>query len=180
LASSLAGFLNALRRVDATGGPAPGEHNFHRGGPLAFYEAEALEAIDALAGEIPRDAVLRAWEDAMSTAWQRDPVWVHGDVASGNLLVRDGALAAVLDFGCSGVGDPACDVVIAWTFLDHAGRERFRAALDADAATWSRGRGWALWKASISLVGQLETGSPEAARSRRDIDLVLADFARGS
>jgi aminoglycoside phosphotransferase (APT) family kinase protein len=177
-ATSLAGFLNALRRVDATGGPAPGEHNFHRGGPLAVYAAEALEAIDALAAEIPRDAVLRAWEDAMSTSWDRDPVWVHGDVASGNLLVHDGALAAVLDFGCSGVGDPACDVVIAWTFLDDAGRERFRAALDADAATWSRGRGWALWKASISLVGQLEEGSPDAARSRRDIDRVLADFAR--
>jgi aminoglycoside phosphotransferase (APT) family kinase protein len=177
-ATSLAGFLNALRRVDATGGPAPGEHNFHRGGPLAVYAAEALEAIDALAAEIPRDAVLRAWEDAMSTSWDRDPVWVHGDVASGNLLVRGGALAAVLDFGSSGVGDPACDVVIAWTFLDDAGRERFRAALDADAATWSRGRGWALWKASISLVGQLEEGSPDAARSRRDIDRVLADFAR--
>jgi aminoglycoside phosphotransferase (APT) family kinase protein len=177
-ATSLAGFLNALRRVDATGGPAPGEHNFHRGGPLAVYAAEALEAIDALAAEIPRDAVLRAWEDAMSTSWDRDPVWVHGDVASGNLLVNDGALAAVLDFGSSGVGDPACDVVIAWTFLDDAGGERFRAALDADAATWSRGRGWALWKASISLVGQLEEGSPDAARSRRDIDRVLADFAR--
>ena len=119
-AAALAGFLNALRRVDATDGPRPGEHNFFRGGPLATYEAEALEALDTLGDEVPRDDVLRAWEDAMATTWDRDPVWVHGDVATGNLLVRDGRLAAILDFGCSGVGDPACDVVIAFTFLSGA------------------------------------------------------------
>jgi aminoglycoside phosphotransferase (APT) family kinase protein len=171
-ASALAAFLVALRGADATGGPEPGEHNFFRGGPLATYEEEALHAVDALGGEIPRDAVLRVWEDAMATTWDRPPVWVHGDVASANLLVRDGRLAAVLDFGCSGVGDPACDVVIAWTFLDAPSRDRFRAALGLDAATWSRGRGWALWKALITLAG-----SPGAARPRRDIDRVLADAA---
>ena len=178
-AAALAGFLNALRGADATDGPPPGEHNFFRGGPLATYEAEALEALDTLGDEVPRDAVLRAWEDAMATAWDRDPVWVHGDVATGNLLVRDGRLAAVLDFGSSGVGDPACDVVIAWTFLSGAGRDRFRAELDVDAATWSRGRGWCLWKALISLVGHLENGSPDAALARRDIEQALADHARG-
>jgi aminoglycoside phosphotransferase (APT) family kinase protein len=177
-ASTLAGFLNALRRVDPAGGPPPGEHNFFRGGPLITYEGEALEAIDALGDEIPRDAVMRVWDDAMATSWERDPVWVHGDVAAGNLLVRDGRLAAVLDFGSSGVGDPACDVVIAWTFLSGPGRDRFRAELDVDDATWSRGRGWGLWKALITLVGALERGSPGAARPRRDIDRIVADRAR--
>jgi aminoglycoside phosphotransferase (APT) family kinase protein len=162
-AADLAAFLNALGRVDATGGPQPGEHNFFRGGPLATYEGEALAAIDELGGEIPRDAVLRVWEDAMRTTWEREPVWLHGDVASGNLLVRDGRLVAVIDFGSSGVGDPACDTVIAWTFLSGAGRARFRADLQVDAATWSRGRGWALWKALIT-------------RCHRDIAEVLADF----
>jgi len=149
-AAALAAFLNAVGRVDATGGPQPGEHNFFRGGPLASYEGEAIEAIEALGDEIRRDAVLRAWEDAMRTTWEREPVWLHGDVASGNLLVRDGRLAAVIDFGSSGVGGPACDTVIAWTFLSGASRARFRADLGADAATWSRGRGWALWKALIT------------------------------
>jgi aminoglycoside phosphotransferase (APT) family kinase protein len=175
-AADLAGFLVALRGADATGGPAPGEHNFFRGGPLATYEAEALQAVETLGGEIPRDAVLRVWADAMATRWERAPVWVHGDVAAGNLLVRGGRLAAMLDFGSSGVGDPACDVVIAFTFLDAPGRDRFRAALGLDDATWSRGRGWALWKALITLVGRLEDGSP-ASRPRRDIDRVLADAA---
>jgi aminoglycoside phosphotransferase (APT) family kinase protein len=84
----------------------------------------------------------------------------------------------VLDFGSSGVGDPACDTVIAWTFLSGASRARFRADLDVDAATWSRGRGWALWKGLISLVGQLERDAPDATLSRRDIEQILADHAR--
>jgi aminoglycoside phosphotransferase (APT) family kinase protein len=149
-AVALAGFLGELERVDADGGPEPGEHNFFRGGPLATYEGETLEAIETLGDTIPRDDVLRVWEEAMSTTWDRAPVWVHGDVAVGNLLVRDGRLAAVLDFGSSGVGDPACDMVIAWTFLSGESRDRFRAELGVDDGTWSRGRGWALWKALIT------------------------------
>jgi aminoglycoside phosphotransferase (APT) family kinase protein len=179
-AGALAAFLNALGRVDATDGPPPGEHNFFRGRPLGTYEGEALEAMDALGDEICRDDVQRVWAGAVTTSWDRDPVWFHGDVATGNLLVRDGRLTAVLDFGSSGVGDPACDTVIAWTFLSRAGRDRFRADLDVDAGTWSRGRGWALWKALISLVGHLERDAPEAAFARRDIDEVLADYARYS
>ena len=177
-ATALAAFLCSLQRADADGGPPPGEHNFFRGGPLSTYEAETHEAIAALGGEIPRDAVERAWEDAMSTTWDREPVWIHGDVAVGNLLVRDGRLAAVIDFGCSGVGDPACDMVIAWTYLAGESRERFRAGLGVDDATWSRGRGWCLWKALITLPDHLESGSPNAALARRDIERALADHAR--
>jgi aminoglycoside phosphotransferase (APT) family kinase protein len=176
-ATTLAAFLVALQSVDATDGPPPGRHNFFRGGPLATYEAEAVSAIEALGDEIPRATVQRVWEDAMRTTWQREPVWLHGDVAAGNLLVRDGRLAAVIDFGCSGVGDPACDMVIAWTFLSGASRDRFRAARGVDAATWSRGRGWGLWKALITLVDKLERGAPDHTVPRRDIERILADFA---
>jgi aminoglycoside phosphotransferase (APT) family kinase protein len=159
----------------ATGGPEPGQHKFFRGGPLATYEQEAFDAFD---GEVPHTAIEPVWADAMATSWERDPVWVRGDVAVGNLLVRDGRLAAVFDFGSSGVGDPACDTVIARTFLSGVSRDRFRAELDADRATWSRGRGWALWKALISLVVHLERDSPDAALARRDIEQVLADHER--
>lgn len=175
-ATTLARFLNALGRIDASDGPAPGQHNFFRGGPLSTYEEETVQAIDTLGDEIPAEDVKRVWADAMATAWERDPVWFHGDVAAGNLLVRDGRLAAVLDFGSSGVGDPACDMVIAWTFLSGPSRDRFRAELAVDAGTWSRGRGWALWKALITLVGQLERGTPEATVPRREIDRILADY----
>jgi aminoglycoside phosphotransferase (APT) family kinase protein len=175
-ASALAGFLNALARVDVGGGPEPGEHNFFRGAHLAVYEQEALAAMDALGDEIARDAVRRVWEDAIATSWERDPVWFHGDVAVGNLLVRDGRLAAVIDFGSSGVGDPACDTVIAWTFFTGESRARFKAEYAVDAGTWTRGRGWALWKALITLVGALERDDlAEAAVRRREIHEVLND-----
>jgi aminoglycoside phosphotransferase (APT) family kinase protein len=179
-AATLAGFLNALARVDATGGPGPGQHNFYRGGPLDTYEEEALEAMGALGNEVPGEAVKRVWDDAMTTSWGREPVWFHGDVATGNLLVRDGRLAAVLDFGTSGVGDPACDTVIAWTFFSGASRDRFRAELDVDSATWSRGRGWGLWKALITLVGHLERDAAQAAAAtRHEIDEILTDYSQG-
>ncbi|MBM7799037.1 aminoglycoside phosphotransferase (APT) family kinase protein [Microlunatus panaciterrae] len=177
-ATSLAEFLVALQGIDANGGPEAGPHNFFRGGPLATYEEEALRSIDVLGDEIPRDAALAVWDDATSSSWQGEPVWFHGDVAVGNLLVRDGRLSAVIDFGTSGVGDPACDVVIAWTLLAGRSRDAFRGSLGVDAATWSRGRGWALWKALITLVGLLESDPAAAAEPRRVIAEVLADHAQ--
>lgn len=175
-ATDLAGYLVALRQVDPVDGPAPGRHNFFRGGPLTTYADETLRSVAALGNEIPRDAVLRVWDDAVSTLWRGEPVWFHGDVAIGNLLVRNGALAAVIDFGCCGVGDPACDMVIAWTLLSGHSRDAFRRAVAVDPATWARGRGWALWKALITLVGNLERGTA-AAEPRRVIQQVLADHA---
>jgi aminoglycoside phosphotransferase (APT) family kinase protein len=169
-ATALASFLCALRGIDATGGPAPGRHNFYRGGPLSTYADETVRAIATLGEVIDTDAVTRVWEDALAATWAGDPVWFHGDVAAGNLLVRDGRLAAVIDFGTSGVGDPACDVVIAWTLLRGESRDAFRSALGVDAGTWSRGRGWALWKALITFESD--------ALSRRVIDRVLADHAQ--
>jgi len=177
-ATTLAGFLSALQSIDAAGGPAPGPHNFWRGGPLTTYAEETLSAVDTLGGEIPRDAVLAVWRDAVAASWRGEPSWLHGDVAAGNLLVRDGRLAAVIDFGSCAVGDPACDVVIAWTLLAGASRQAFRSALAADDRTWARGRGWALWKALITLVDCLEHDPPAAEQPRRVIEQVLADHAR--
>ena len=154
-ATTLAGFLVALRRVDASDGPGPGRHSFFRGGPLETYADETINAIEALGDEIDGEAARRVWDDALAAAWDGEPVWFHGDVAEGNLLLRDGRLAAVIDFGTSGVGDPACDAVIAWTLLSGQSRDAFRAALGVDPGTWSRGRGWGLWKALITLAGEL-------------------------
>src|SRR3546814_4085340 len=97
-----------------------------------------------------RDRAAGIWREALDA--ERAPVvprWVHGDVAAANLLVRDGRLAAVLDFGCAAVGDPACDTVPMWTFLPSSARQTFRRELAVDEATWARGRGWALWKGQI-------------------------------
>jgi aminoglycoside phosphotransferase (APT) family kinase protein len=174
-AISLAGFLQALQRIDAIDGPPPGAHNFFRGGPLTTYDAETRATIEKLAEEVDSDAVSEIWEAALETTWQGTPVWVHGDVASGNLLVNNGRLCAVIDFGCSGVGDPACDLVMAWTFFSGESREAFRASLGLDRATWARARGWALWKALITLAEHIDTRPEKSAEARRVIHEILAD-----
>jgi aminoglycoside phosphotransferase (APT) family kinase protein len=101
-------------------------------------------------------------------------VWIHGDVDARNLLVRGGRLAAVIDFGQTGVGDPACDLTIAWTFFSGAARAAFRDAVAADAATWARARGWAMWKALITLAGHAGADPSEAHDARRVLDEVVA------
>ena len=171
-ALDLAGFLNALQRVDAGSGPLPGQHSAHRGGPLLHYDAEIRAAVSGLGDAIDCAAALALWERALESAWDSSPVWFHGDVALGNLLVRDGRLSAVIDFGCAGVGDPACDTVIAWTNFSGQSRAAFRATLSVDAGTWTRGRAWALWKALITLG---DSNPAKVALARAVIDAVLED-----
>ena len=188
LATDLANFLAALYKIDPAGGPEPGAHNFFRGGPLTTYDSETREAISDLEGEIDTDAATEVWEAALATTWQGPSVWIHGDVTAANLLVVDGRLSAVVDFGCSGVGDPACDLTIAWTFFFGDSREVFRDRLPLDEGTWARGRGWALWKALITFVKALKVDEAEAdlvslrfgwrLSARHVIEEVLADHNR--
>ncbi|MER8375586.1 aminoglycoside phosphotransferase family protein [Mesorhizobium sp. M1406] len=177
-ATDLAGFLVALQRIDPTGGPAPGQHNFFRGGALTVYDNEARQAIAALDGKIDTDAASAVWEASLAATWHGAPVWFHGDVSWGNLLVRQGRLSAVIDFGTSGVGDPACDLAIAWTLFEGESREAFRAGVPADQAMWARGRGWTLWKALITAAGQIDVNPVEVEKSRHVINEVLADHAQ--
>ncbi|CAN7457060.1 aminoglycoside phosphotransferase family protein [Mesorhizobium amorphae] len=163
-ARSLANFLLALYRIDANDGPPAGQHNFHRGGRLAVYDTETRAALSALAGRLDTDTAQEVWASALGSGWQRPPVWVHGDVAFGNLLVEDGRLCGVIDFGSSAVGDPACDLVIAWTEFSGESRQAFRDALALDEEAWAGGRGWALWKALITASGH-DGNQREAAKS---------------
>lgn len=178
-ARSLARFLAALHRIDATNGPAAGSHNFYRGGRLAVYDTETQTALSTLVGRIDTDAAAEVWAAALASEWSRDPVWVHGDVAPGNLLVRDGALCAVIDFGSSAVGDPACDLVLAWTELSGASREAFCTELPFDNDTWRRARGWALWKALITAAGAGEDHS-SMAKARKTVAEVITDHRQST
>jgi aminoglycoside phosphotransferase (APT) family kinase protein len=133
--------------------------------------------LDVLDGRIPRESVTEIWQAALRTSWDGPPVWLHGDMAAGNLLIRDGELAAVIDFGTSGVGDPACDLAIAWTLLSGASREAFRVGLEIDSGTWARGRGWALWKALIVYTGAMPRDDAAAVDAKRVIDEVVTEYA---
>lgn len=173
-ASSVAGFLVALQRIDPGGGPPAGAHSFHRGTSPAHYDDETRRCLAQLAGQIDVDRASAVWDAALAASWSGPPVWFHGDVASGNLLVRDGRLAAVIDFGTSGIGDPACDLVIAWTLFSGDSRRVFRDGVGQDDACWARARGWALWKAALTLTERADTGD-QASILRAQIDDVLAD-----
>lgn len=180
-ARDLAGFVAALQRCDARGGPPPSPASVGRGVPLAERDAYTRDAIARLArlgGEVDVDAVTAAWGSALrEPAWDRPPVWIHGDLQAGNLLVRRGRLDAVIDFGCLGVGDPAADLMVAWTMFAGKSRQVFRATLAHDDATWRRGRGWALSVALVALPYYLGTNPTIVAASRHAIAEVLADVA---
>ncbi|RNG12011.1 aminoglycoside phosphotransferase family protein [Streptomyces botrytidirepellens] len=173
-AINLAEFLMSLQRIDPTGGPGPGLHNWFRGGPLTTYDGWARAALETLDGLIRIEAAEEIWERALRASWDGKPAWFHGDMASGNLLVKDGALAAVIDFGTCGVGDPACDLSIAWTMLTGKSRAAFRDRLAVDEATWERGQGWALWKALVVCAGAVRDGDGLPADASVVLEEILA------
>jgi aminoglycoside phosphotransferase (APT) family kinase protein len=170
----LARFLTALQALEPAGGPPAGAHNFFRGGDLAAFDAETREAIAALGSSPLAAPAAEAWAQARASRWSGPPVWVHGDVAAGNLLVDGGRLCGVIDFGLLGVGDPACDLAVAWAFLRGEGRAAFRAALPLDPQTWARGRGWALWKALI-LITRGRPSHPDFADAPRTLAEILSE-----
>lgn len=177
-AVSVAEFILALQRCDTTGGPLAGEHSWFRGASPAYYDEETRRCLAALAGRVDTDKAAVVWEAALAAEWRGEPVWFHGDIASGNLLVADGKLTAVIDFGTSGVGDPACDLVIAWGMFSGESREAFRYTVAQDAATWARARGWLLWKCLLTLSGSIDTDTERAAFDQRLVAEVLADHER--
>jgi aminoglycoside phosphotransferase (APT) family kinase protein len=179
-ATALGRFVGALQRIDPAEGPLPGTHNSYRGAPLARRDAETRAAIGALRGTLHADAVTAAWEAALQApVWQGRAVWLHGDLIATNLLANHGRLSAVIDFGGMGVGDPACDLLVPWTYLSAETRDVFRAALPVDDATWARGRGWALSWGLIALPYYQDTNPVLAGIARYAIDEALTDQEQG-
>jgi aminoglycoside phosphotransferase (APT) family kinase protein len=175
LAIDLASFLTALHKIDATGGPPAGLHSFYRGGSLAVYDTETRRSIASLKNRIDTTTATEVWESALLTSWENPPVWVHGDISAGNLLVHSGKLSAVIDFGQLAIGDPACDLAINWTLFHGKSREAFKKALFLDKGTWCRARGWTLWKALVVVAGFTNPNNSESNQCWHIIDEVLTD-----
>ncbi|NNJ06181.1 aminoglycoside phosphotransferase family protein [Streptomyces sp. PKU-MA01144] len=175
LAKDLAEFVAAMRSITLPGAPQA-----HRGGPVNSLDAETRAAIEELRGipqeDVDCDAAAAVWEDALRTpGWDGPQVWLHADLMPGNLLVDGGRLASVIDFGCTGVGDPACDLFPAWNLLPADAREVFREALGVDDATWIRGRGRTLSQALIALPYYRRTNPAMAYNARHVIRAVLGE-----
>jgi aminoglycoside phosphotransferase (APT) family kinase protein len=163
-ALDLAGFLLAMQSLDAEGPPS------RRGQPLAALDGDTRRAIAQVSDEFDPERVTFAWETSLSApVFDGRPVWVHGDLSPGNLLVTGGELSAVIDFSCLGVGDPACELLVAWNLFDGRSREAFREAMGVDDDMWLRGRGWALLVALIQLPYYLHTNPVMVAGARRVI-----------
>lgn len=176
LASDLGAFLKQLQSIDTSGGPMAGEHNFYRGGDLEVYDHESTAAIAFNQDLLNVPLLNEIWRSALDSKWEKKPVWVHGDVAPGNLLVKDGKLSAVIDFGILGMGDPACDAAMAWTYFDRPSREIFKKALSMDDHTWQRARGWALWKALITFDEHRESNELLAKKAYKTIQVIEREF----
>jgi aminoglycoside phosphotransferase (APT) family kinase protein len=171
VARDVARFVEAVRRIGLTGGPAA-----RRGAPLDVQDEAARAALADLRGMIDTEAAAAEWKAALrAPAWSGPPVWVHGDLLPGNLLFQGGRLTGVLDWGGLGVGDPACDLIAGWGLLPRTAREVFRAELRVDDATWARGRGWALSVGLIALPYYKDTNPLLADTARQLIREVLAD-----
>ena len=174
-AKDLGIFLKNLQLIDTIGGPIAGAHNFYRGGDLAVYNEETQTVLKNLKHVFPVDILRELWSIAISSKWEEAPVWVHGDVAIGNLLVKDGKLCGVIDFGILGVGDPACDYVMAWTFFDKESRKVFFNTIECDKNTKDRTMGWALWKALIVYDSNNIT-SEISQWAKHTIDEIIEDY----
>lgn len=176
-AVDLAAFVIALRHVDTSGAhPRPAQA---RGGPLAEGDEQVRRSIGQLGDRIDGAAALRSWEESLAAStWDGAEVWVHGDLLPGNLLVVDGRLSAVIDFGGLNVGDPACDLQPAWNVFTSESRLRFRAELDVDDASWLRGRGWALYQALSALPYYWHTNPGMVRQATHALGQVLADGFR--
>ena len=173
-AQDLARFISAFRAIDLGGGPAGRPAD--RGRRLADRDGIVQAALAQLTEEIDTTAAAEVWQaSAKAPVWEGPPTWFHGDLLPGNVLLADGRLHAVIDFGGVGVGDPACDAAPAWTMFTGASRSAFRAGLDPDDASWQRGRGWALSIALLALPYYRDTNASMAAMARRTIAEALSD-----
>ncbi|NEA88906.1 aminoglycoside phosphotransferase family protein [Streptomyces sp. SID7958] len=174
-AVALARFLTALQRftpVDLHAAPLPDDLT---GRPLSERDDATRAAIDRLDGIFDGSAMTALWDAALDApGWDRPPVWFHGDFHTGNLLTREGRLSAVIDFGGLGVGDPACDLMIAFTLLTPGTRAVFRDELGVDDATWLRGRGWALATGLNAYSSYAAVNPVIAAQTTRQITAALA------
>ncbi len=180
IASSLAQFVTALNNIDTSDGSSneliaePGDFAYIDG--LKFYDAEMRQAIDLLKDQIDANVATKIWDQALATTWQSTPVLVHGDISAGNILIKEEQLSSVIDFGGLSIGDPACDLVIAWKFFRGKGRKIFRESLSFNNDTWHRARGWALWKSMIIAANLTESNQVETLSAWPTIQEIIQEY----
>lgn len=168
-AKDLGHFVVSMQKINSSGAP-----RCQRGLPLQSRDEEMRAAIPLCSDVFDTKRVQEIWEAALALPeWSDTPVWIHGDLHAGNLLVKDGKVTAVVDFGSSGSGDPASDLMVAWTLLTKETREIFRSIVQPDEATWERGRAWALTMGVVAYPYYRDTNPAFACIAKRATDAAL-------
>jgi aminoglycoside phosphotransferase (APT) family kinase protein len=175
-AEDLGQFIREFRRQNTSGAPLAGKHNAFRGTALVNLDKITRDAIDALGELFDKACLLKIWEKAMGVQpWAGPPVWIHGDIHAANIILKNGNIAGIIDFGLMGVGDPACDLAPVWSFLPTHARDRFREAVDVDESTWQRGKGWGLYIGVIALSYYRERNPTLSSIAEKAIRAVIED-----
>ena len=171
-ALEMGNFVQSMHKVHISNGPRSS-----RGYPLERCTELVKHSIKGLDGGYDLQLLDRLWELTLKTPkWSGDPVWIHGDLHPGNLLVEKDKLVGGLDFGLAGIGDPACDMMVAWSLLKSTGRELFKSIVKPDEETWLRGRGWALFLGITGYAHYRLTNPRFAAIAKHTLDKVIRDF----
>ena len=171
-ATDLAQFLIVLQKIDVTGAPVS-----RRGAPLATKDKETRRAIELLYGVVDIHAATTVWEKCLQTpVWDKPLLWTHGDLLPTNLLVKQGRVTAAIDFSFLGIGDPACDLIPAWSVFSSNSRKLFRSVLRVDETTWMRGCGWAL-SIALTILPYYQNSNPGlVAVAKRMLNEIFSDF----
>jgi len=169
----MAHFIDMMQKIPVKSGP-----ECRRGLPLDSRAQETRDAIQNVTEMYDAKLLNEIWDSMLAVpSWHGSPVWIHGDLHAGNLLAKNNLITAVLDFGSAGVGDPACDLMVAWTLLDTDSRKQFQEIIQYDDATWQRGRGWAFTMGLVAYPYYKETDPLLASIAKRALDEVVTEFS---
>ncbi|MDR0525415.1 MAG: aminoglycoside phosphotransferase family protein [Spirochaetaceae bacterium] len=172
IVSALAGFINELHslKIPETA-PKAGRK------PLADLNAVTLSALEESKNEISYKRTVSLWERLRETpAWDNKPVWIHGDLLKPNILIKADRLAGIVDFGSAGIGDPAFDIIPAWTIFDSDRRRLFQEAVNVCPAVWNRACAYALHQAALIIPYYRKTNKPFAEQAIQTIREILLDY----
>lgn len=171
-------FVRSLRAVEPNGGRMSGQANGFRGCLLSDRDGSIHKSIEAISDIFDLQAMRVTWEEALAASvWDNEPVWIHGDIHAANIVVRDGKLVGIIDFGLAALGDPACDLALAWSFLPADSRAYFFEAVELDNAAIQRGKGWALYIGAIALSYYRDRNPVLARIGKKAISSVLEDVS---
>jgi aminoglycoside phosphotransferase (APT) family kinase protein len=175
-AYNLGVFVRALRAVEPASGRMCGSTNGFRGSPLSTRAGWVRNCFDSVADLFDHHAMRLTWEEALAApVWDKEPVWVHGDIHAANIIVSNAQVVGIVDFGLAALGDPACDLALAWSFLPATHRDIFFKAAEADEAMVQRGKGWALYVGAIALSYYRHSNPVLARIGEKAISSVLED-----